>query len=52
MENYTIITDLEALKQFVDWLPNLEFNEVFYCALFARSKYVNTGEIKHIKTDK
>lgn len=56
--NYTIITDENKLKKFIDWLPKLAFNEVFYCALFARSKYVNEEDketkrlIKHIKTDK
>ncbi len=56
--NYEIITDLSKLEEFVYWLPDLEWNEQFYCCLFARSKYINekdaeTGKgIKHIKSDK
>jgi hypothetical protein len=37
--NYKIITDKEALLDFIDWLPELEDNEKFYCCLFARKKY-------------
>lgn len=39
MENYKIIWNEQALLEFIEWLPNLNENEVFYCALFARKKY-------------
>lgn len=48
--NYQIIKDEAALNAFVDWLPELAENEIFYVALFARKKYC--AEIKNIKTDK
>ena len=37
--NYKIITDKEKLLDFIEWLPDLEDNEKFYCSLFARKKY-------------
>ena len=37
--NYQIISDKEKLLAFIDWLPELEANEKFYCCLFARKKY-------------
>lgn len=37
--NYQVITDEEALRKFVDWLPELQENEKFYLSLFARKKY-------------
>jgi len=42
MEYYKIINDLEALKEFVNWLPELKDNEQFYVCLFARKKYSAT----------
>lgn len=37
--NYQIITNEEELLSFINWLPDLEPDEKFYCALFARKKY-------------
>jgi hypothetical protein len=45
--NYDIIKDSVKLKKFIKWLPDLEPEETFYCALFARKKYDNT-----LKSDK
>jgi len=48
--NYKIIKDEGKLKGFIDWLPNLKDGEQFYLALFARSKYGNTGVLKSDKS--
>lgn len=39
--NYQIITDKAKLLDFIEWLPELEDNEKFYCTLFSRKKYSN-----------
>ncbi|RPI84160.1 MAG: hypothetical protein EHM34_04110 [Nitrosopumilales archaeon] len=50
MDSYKIILNEEILKEFIEWLPELQINEKFYVALFARKKYCR--EVKYIHTDK
>ena len=46
---YKIIQDEEKLKQFIDFLPDLEPEQKFYYSLFARKKY---GATEGLKSDK
>ncbi|MCP4438579.1 MAG: hypothetical protein GY810_06505 [Aureispira sp.] len=50
MMNYQIIKDKEAFLKFIDWLPELEANEKFYCCLFARKKYSTNLDLKADKS--
>ena len=45
-ENYKIIQDEQKLRDFIDWLPNLEQNEVFFGCLLSRKKYDPTSKVK------
>ena len=57
--NYQIITHEQRLRDFIQWLPDLEPGEVFFLALFARKKYApgaglkaDKGQIKRITSRK
>lgn len=49
-ETYTLITDPVALREYIEWLPDCDENEQFYCCLFMRKKYCK--DVPWIKSDK
>jgi len=48
--NYKIIQNQFLLENFINWLPELKPNEMFYVALFARKKYVSSVNLKSDKS--
>lgn len=38
--NYQLIKNEEILNNFIDWLPELKFNETYFIGMFARKKYI------------
>lgn len=52
MSSYKVIADESALREFLNWLPNIDSNEVYYAALTARSKYVKDLGLGTIISDR
>lgn len=48
--NYKIITNEKTLREFIDFLPDLENGECYYVCLFSRSKYDTSGVLKSDKS--
>lgn len=54
-ENYKIILDEHELNKFVNWLPELNANEVYYLTLISRKKYggpVSNIQVKNFTAHK
>lgn len=49
MNNYKIVLNKKEVEDFIQFLPNLLPNEVFYLTLFARPKYIPDNKKNEIK---
>ncbi|MCE3229079.1 MAG: hypothetical protein K0S32_3630 [Bacteroidetes bacterium] len=47
--NYRIIKDEQKLREFIDWLPELQKNEIYYVTLLARNKYLRNAGLSSDK---
>lgn len=47
--NYSIIKDEKRLRDFIDWLPELQKNEIYYVTLLARNKYLKNAGLSSDK---
>lgn len=52
MPSYKVIADEVKVKEFLNWLPKLNSDEVYYAALLARSKYVKDLGIGTFNSDR
>lgn len=51
-QTYKVVSDAQALADFINWLPELQAGETYYCALLARSKYVRDLGIGTFNSDR
>ncbi len=55
---YSLVSDVDKLNEFIDWLPDLEDGEVYFLTLFARKKWFSMpikgdkAQLKRFYSDK